>query len=52
MTLATVILNVIGLAFINEKVIAITQYLRRRHRFLLAFAPIMGLCTAWMSWGP
>jgi len=45
----SVIFHVVGLAFINEKVIAITRYMRRRHRFLLAFAPIMGLCTLWMT---
>jgi hypothetical protein len=45
----TVIFHVIGLAFINERIFALARYMRREHRFLLAFAPIMGLCALSMT---
>jgi hypothetical protein len=45
----TVMFHVVGLVFINEKVYRVRLYLKRRHRFLLAFAPIMGITTLWVT---
>ena len=39
----TVIFHVVGLAFINERISLARRYLRKRHNFLLAFAPVMGI---------
>jgi hypothetical protein len=41
----TVIFHVIGLVFVNEKVIQAMRYFRRPRRFLLAFALVMGCGT-------
>jgi hypothetical protein len=41
----TVILHVVGLGFINQRVIAVMRGLRHGHHFVLAFAPVMGVCT-------
>jgi hypothetical protein len=40
---------VVGLAVINERISVATTYLRRRHNFLLAFAPVMGIGTLWVT---
>jgi hypothetical protein len=45
----TVIFHVTGLALINERVNGATQYIKRRHNFLLAFAPIMGVTMLWAT---
>jgi hypothetical protein len=45
----TVIFHVLGLAFINERIGVARGYLRRKHNFLLAFAPIMGVGTLWVT---
>lgn len=45
----TVIFHVVGLAFINERLGLARAYLRRKHNFLLAFAPIMGVGTLWVT---
>jgi hypothetical protein len=41
----TVIFHVIGLVFINERVIQAMRFLRRTQRFLFAFAFVMGCGT-------
>jgi hypothetical protein len=41
----TVIFHVIGLVFINEKVIQAMRFMRRTRRFLFAFALVMGGAT-------
>ena len=41
----TVVFHVVGLAFINGKVIVGVRYVRESRSFLLVFSPIMGLCT-------
>jgi hypothetical protein len=43
----TVIFHVIGLGFINQAIINLMRRMRRRHHFLLAFGPVMGICTLW-----
>jgi hypothetical protein len=45
----TVIFHVVGLAFINERMHVARTYLRKKHHFLLAFAPIMGVGTLWVT---
>jgi hypothetical protein len=45
----TVIFHVVGLAFINERISLARRYLRKRHNFLLAFAPVMGIGTLWVT---
>lgn len=45
----TVIFHVVGLAFINERISLARAYLRKRHNFLLAFAPVMGVGTLWVT---
>jgi hypothetical protein len=45
----TVIFHVVGLAFINERLGIARTYLRKKHNFLLAFAPIMGVGTLWVT---
>jgi hypothetical protein len=45
----TVIFHVIGLAIINEKINGAMQYVRKKHNFLLAFAPVMGVTTLWAT---
>jgi hypothetical protein len=45
----TVIFHVVGLAFINERLNLARTYLRKRHNFLLAFAPAMGIGTLWVT---
>jgi hypothetical protein len=45
----TAMFHVVGLVFINEKIILARAYLRRKHNFLLAFAPIMGVATLWAT---
>jgi hypothetical protein len=45
----TVIFHVVGLAFINERMSLARTYLRSKHNFLLAFAPIMGVGTLWVT---
>jgi hypothetical protein len=39
----TVIFHVIGLAFLNEAIVGAMRYVKKKHRFLMAFAPIMGM---------
>jgi hypothetical protein len=41
----TVIFHVAGLGLINERIIAVMRSIQREHRFMLAFAPVMGVCT-------
>jgi hypothetical protein len=41
----TVIFHVAGLGLINERIIAVMRGIQRKHRFMLAFAPVMGVCT-------
>jgi hypothetical protein len=45
----TVMFHVVGLVFINEKIFLAQAYLRRKHKFMLAFAPIMGVATLWVT---
>jgi hypothetical protein len=45
--IVTVIFHVVGLAFINQEIVGVLRYARRKYSFLLAFAPIMGICTLW-----
>ena len=45
----TAMFHVVGLVFINERIILVRDYLRRKHNFLLAFAPIMGVGTLWVT---
>ena len=45
----TVIFHVVGLTFINERINLARTYLRKRHNFLLAFAPVMGIGTLWVT---
>jgi hypothetical protein len=43
--IVTVIFHVIGLVFINEKIVAAMRSLKTRFRFLFAFALVMGIGT-------
>jgi hypothetical protein len=45
--IVTVIFHVVGLAFINQEIVGVLRYARKKYSFLLAFAPIMGICTLW-----
>ena len=45
----TVIFHVVGLAFINDRIGVAMTYLRKKHNFLLAFAPVMGVGTLWVT---
>ena len=45
----TVMFHVVGLVFINDKIFRARAYVRKRHNFLLAFAPIMGVATLWVT---
>ena len=45
--IVTVIFHVVGLALINQEIVAVVRYAKKRYGFLLAFAPIMGICTLW-----
>jgi hypothetical protein len=45
----TVIFHVVGLTFINERINLARRFLRKRHNFLLAFAPVMGIGTLWVT---
>jgi hypothetical protein len=43
--IVTVIFHVIGLVFVNEKIVAAMRSLKTRFRFLFAFALLMGIAT-------
>ena len=45
----TVMFHVVGLAVLNERLHVARTYLRKRHNFLLAFAPVMGIGTLWVT---
>jgi hypothetical protein len=45
----TVIFHVVGLTFINERINSARTYLRKKHSFHLAFAPVMGVGTLWVT---
>jgi hypothetical protein len=49
LVVVTVLFHVVGLAFIDERIGFARSYLRRQHRFQLAFAPIMGIGTLWVT---
>jgi hypothetical protein len=45
----TVMFHVVGLVFINEQAILAKNYVRKKHGFLLSFAPIMGVGALWVT---
>jgi hypothetical protein len=45
----TVIFHVLGLGIINQRIIVLMRRMRLKHHFLLAFGPVMGLCTLWTT---